>query len=102
MYGRGRRPRAHLGLLKLLPQTLELVAVDPEREVGQQVEGAHEALLALSGGGAFFVAYLLKAGVPVPGVLGALALILAGVALATGSVRLASLRAGRAEAREAA
>jgi len=32
----------------------------------------------------------------------ALALILAGVALATGSVRLASLRAGRAEAREAA
>jgi drug/metabolite transporter (DMT)-like permease len=33
---------------------------------------------------------------------GALALILAGVALATGSVRLASLRAGRAEAREAA
>src|SRR5215471_8811922 len=34
--------------------------------------------IALSGGGAFFVAYLLKAGVPVPGVLGALALILAG------------------------
>jgi drug/metabolite transporter (DMT)-like permease len=33
---------------------------------------------------------------------GSLALILAGVALATGSVRLASLRAGRAEAREAA
>jgi len=33
---------------------------------------------------------------------GALALILVGVALATGSVRLASLRAGRAEAREAA
>jgi len=32
----------------------------------------------------------------------ALALVLAGVALATGSVRLASLRAGRAEAREAA
>ena len=32
----------------------------------------------------------------------ALVLILAGVALATGSVRLASLRAGRAEAREAA
>ncbi len=32
----------------------------------------------------------------------ALALILVGVALATGSVRLASLRAGRAEAREAA
>jgi drug/metabolite transporter (DMT)-like permease len=31
-----------------------------------------------------------------------LALILVGVALATGSVRLASLRAGRAEAREAA
>jgi len=34
--------------------------------------------------------------------LGALALVLAGVALATGSVRVASLRAGRAEAREAA
>ena len=33
---------------------------------------------------------------------GSLALILVGVALATGSVRLASLRAGRAEAREAA
>jgi drug/metabolite transporter (DMT)-like permease len=33
---------------------------------------------------------------------GSLALILAGVALATGSVRLASFRAGRAEAREAA
>jgi drug/metabolite transporter (DMT)-like permease len=32
----------------------------------------------------------------------ALALVLVGVALATGSVRLASLRAGRAEAREAA
>jgi drug/metabolite transporter (DMT)-like permease len=31
----------------------------------------------------------------------ALALILVGVALATGSVRLASLRAGRAEARAA-
>ena len=34
--------------------------------------------------------------------IGSLALILAGVALATGSVRIASLRAGRAEAREAA
>jgi drug/metabolite transporter (DMT)-like permease len=34
--------------------------------------------------------------------LAALVLVLAGVALATGSVRLASLRAGRAEAREAA
>lgn len=34
--------------------------------------------IALSGGGAFFVAYLLEAGVPAPGVLGALALILAG------------------------
>ena len=34
--------------------------------------------VALSGGGAFFCAYLLKAGVPAPGVLGALALILAG------------------------
>ena len=34
--------------------------------------------------------------------VGALALILIGVALATGSVRLASLRAGRAAAREAA
>ncbi|MFL5959097.1 MAG: DMT family transporter [Gaiellaceae bacterium] len=33
---------------------------------------------------------------------GALALVLVGVALATGSVRLAALRAGRAEAREAA
>jgi drug/metabolite transporter (DMT)-like permease len=32
----------------------------------------------------------------------ALALILAGVALATGAVRLASRRAGRAEARQAA
>jgi drug/metabolite transporter (DMT)-like permease len=37
-----------------------------------------------------------------PAAFGALALVLAGVALATGSVRLASLRAGRAEAREAA
>ena len=37
-----------------------------------------------------------------PVAFGALALILVGVALATGSVRLASLRAGRAEAREAA
>ena len=37
-----------------------------------------------------------------PVAFGALALILIGVALATGSVRLASLRAGRAEAREAA
>jgi drug/metabolite transporter (DMT)-like permease len=37
-----------------------------------------------------------------PTAFAALALILAGVALATGSVRLASLRAGRAEAREAA
>jgi MFS family permease len=35
-------------------------------------------VIAQSGGGAFFIAYLLKAGVPVPGVLGALALILAG------------------------
>ncbi len=34
--------------------------------------------IALSGGGAFFAAYLLKAGVPVPGALVALALILAG------------------------
>ncbi len=34
--------------------------------------------IALSGGGAFFLAYLLKAGVPVPGALGAIALILAG------------------------
>jgi hypothetical protein len=34
--------------------------------------------LALSGGGAFFGAFLLKAGVPAPAVLGALALILAG------------------------
>jgi hypothetical protein len=34
--------------------------------------------LALSGGGAFFLAYLLRAGVPAPAVLGALALILAG------------------------
>ena len=34
--------------------------------------------IALSGGGAFFLVYLLKAGVPVPGVLAALALILAG------------------------
>ena len=33
--------------------------------------------IALSGGGAFFIAYLLEAGVPAPGVLGALALILA-------------------------
>ncbi|HJU36741.1 MAG TPA: DMT family transporter [Gaiellaceae bacterium] len=37
-----------------------------------------------------------------PTAFAALALVLAGVALATGSVRLASLRAGRAEAREAA
>jgi DHA1 family inner membrane transport protein len=34
--------------------------------------------VALSGAGAFYIVYLLKAGVPVPGVLGALALILAG------------------------
>jgi DHA1 family inner membrane transport protein len=34
--------------------------------------------IALSGGGAFFIAYLLEAGVPAPAVLGALALILAG------------------------
>ena len=34
--------------------------------------------LALSGGGAFFAAYLLRAGVPAPAVLAALALILAG------------------------
>jgi MFS transporter, DHA1 family, inner membrane transport protein len=34
--------------------------------------------IALSGGGAFFIAYLLQAGVPAPGVLGTLALILAG------------------------
>src|SRR5260370_30093317 len=34
--------------------------------------------LALSGGGAFYVAYLLNAGVPAPAVLAALALILAG------------------------
>lgn len=33
---------------------------------------------AQAGGGGFFIAYLLKAGVQVPGVLGALALILAG------------------------
>ncbi|HEY3550962.1 MAG TPA: DMT family transporter [Gaiellaceae bacterium] len=37
-----------------------------------------------------------------PAAFAALALVLVGVALATGSVRLASLRAGRAEAREAA
>jgi drug/metabolite transporter (DMT)-like permease len=37
-----------------------------------------------------------------PAAFAALALVLAGVALATGSVRLASLRAGRAEAREPA
>jgi MFS family permease len=34
--------------------------------------------VALSGAGAFYIVYLLKAGVPVPGVLAALALILAG------------------------
>jgi DHA1 family inner membrane transport protein len=34
--------------------------------------------IALSGGGAFFMAYLLEEGVPAPGILGALALILAG------------------------
>ena len=34
--------------------------------------------LALAGGGAFFLAFLLKAGVPAPAVLAALALILAG------------------------
>src|ERR1700730_5341824 len=34
--------------------------------------------LALSGGGAFFTAYLLAAGVPAPAVLASLALILAG------------------------
>ncbi|HEY1506547.1 MAG TPA: hypothetical protein VGF92_19750 [Stellaceae bacterium] len=34
--------------------------------------------IALSGGGAFFIAYLLEAGVPAPDVLGAMALILAG------------------------
>ncbi len=34
--------------------------------------------IALSGGGAFYAAYLLKAGVPAPGVLAAFALILAG------------------------
>lgn len=34
--------------------------------------------LALSGGGAFFLVFLLEAGVPAPAVLGALALILAG------------------------
>jgi MFS transporter, DHA1 family, inner membrane transport protein len=34
--------------------------------------------LALSGGGAFFAAYLLRSGVPAPAVLAALALILAG------------------------
>jgi hypothetical protein len=34
--------------------------------------------MAQSGGGPFFIAYLLKAGVPVPGVLVALALMLAG------------------------
>jgi DHA1 family inner membrane transport protein len=38
--------------------------------------GVHS--LALSGGGAFFTAYLLAAGVPAPAVLAALALILAG------------------------
>jgi len=35
-------------------------------------------VLAISGGGAFFTVYLLKAGVPVPGVLASLALILMG------------------------
>ena len=35
-------------------------------------------MLALSGGGAFFLAFLLRAGVPAPAVLAALALILAG------------------------
>lgn len=34
--------------------------------------------IALGGGGAFYIVYLLKAGVPVPGVLGALAAILVG------------------------
>lgn len=34
--------------------------------------------LALSGGGAFYLAFMLEAGVPAPAVLGALALILAG------------------------
>jgi DHA1 family inner membrane transport protein len=34
--------------------------------------------VALTGGGALYIVYLLKAGVPVPGVLAALALILAG------------------------
>src|SRR5579863_8354648 len=34
--------------------------------------------IAMSGGGAFYLVYLLKAGVPVPGVFAAMALILAG------------------------
>ncbi|HKT19877.1 MAG TPA: hypothetical protein VJR47_17630, partial [Stellaceae bacterium] len=38
--------------------------------------GVHS--IALSSGGAFYLAYLLKAGVPAPGVLAALALILGG------------------------
>ena len=52
--------------------------------------------LALSGGDAFFAAYLLKAGVPVPGVLLSLALILLGRFIIRPSVIGVSARWGSA------
>jgi len=50
--------------------------------------------IALSGGGAFFLVYLLRSGVPVPGVLASLALILAGRFAIRPAVVLVAVRTG--------